>query len=333
MSKLILTSVGGDPAQTVSLAADGEGAPSPGPGQVLVEVAAAPINPADFLLAAGWFGVQPTTPWAMGAEGVGRVVQVGPGVAEGLAGRRVIILPTFEQGTWAQRVVVAARNVIPVGERGDALQLAMLGVNPATAHAVLHRFATLEPGQWVGQNLGNSAVGQAVVALARRAGFKTLSVVRRPEGAKRLHALGADQVIAAAPDLEERIAAALGGERLSLVVDGVGGNGAAELVGALRDGGTVVSYSSQTGEPPVLALPDLIYRGISLRGFYIVEWVKTAPRKVLEATYAELAGLVEEGVLSAAVEATYPLSAYAAALTHAQNPERAGKILFTPGQD
>jgi NADPH:quinone reductase-like Zn-dependent oxidoreductase len=332
MSKLILTSVGGDPAQTVGLADDAE--PTAGPGQVLVAVEAAPINPADFLLAAGWFGVQPTTPWAMGAEGVGRVVQVGPGVGQGLAGRRVIILPTFEQGTWSDRVAVAASNVIPVGERGDMLQLAMLGVNPATAHALLNRFVTLKPGDWVGQNLGNSAVGQAVVALAHRAGIKTLSVVRRPEGAKRLRALGADAVVTAGPGLDERIASALGGERLSLVLDGVGGNNATELVGALRNGGTVVSYSSQTGESPVLPLPDLIYRGISLRGFYIVEWVKSSPRKVLEDTYAELAGLVEGGVLSADVESTYPLGAYAAALTHAQNPDRAGKILFTiPGKD
>ena len=268
-----------------------------------------------------------------GAEGVGRVVRIGPGVQGALADRRVIILPTFQQGTWADQVVVDARNVIPVGERGDALQLAMLGVNPATAYAALHHFVTLKPGDWVGQNLGNSAVGQAVVALAHRAGAKTLSIVRRPEGAKRLHALGADAVITAGPDLAEQIGSALGGERLSLVLDGVGGNSSAELVGALENGGTVVSYSSQTGESPVLSLPDLIYRGISLRSFYIVEWVKTAPRKVLETTYAELASLVEAGVLSAAVESTYPLTEYAAAFAHVQSPDRTGKILFTPGKN
>jgi NADPH:quinone reductase-like Zn-dependent oxidoreductase len=331
MSRLILTSVGGNPAETVHLADDGDLAP--GPGQVTVAVDAAPINPADFLLAAGWFGVQPTTPWAMGAEGVGRVVQVGPGVERELVGRRVVILPTFEQGTWSDRVVVAARNVIPIGERGDVSQLAMLAVNPATAHALLNRFVSLKPGDWVGQTLGNSAVGQAVVALAHRAGVKTLSVVRRAEGAARLRALGADLVIADGPDLAGRIASALGSQPLSLVLDGVGGSKPAELVGSLRDGGTVVSYSSQTGESPVLPLPDLIYRGVSLRSFYIVEWVTTASRKELEDTYSELAALVEEGVLSAAVEASYPLSAHVAALTHAQNADRTGKILFTPNAD
>ena len=101
---------------------------------------------------------------------------------------------------------------------------------------------------------------------------------------------------------------------------------------ALESGGTVVSYSSQTGEAPTLPLGDLIYRNISLRSFFIVNWVRQTPRKEIEQTYAELADLVEQGVLHAAVEATYPIAQYRAALAHAQQPQRSGKILFTPAR-
>jgi NADPH:quinone reductase-like Zn-dependent oxidoreductase len=331
MSQLILTAIGGDIADTVRL----EDGPDPtvGPDDLLVAMDAAPVNPADLLLAAGWFAVQPEVPFALGAEGVGRVVQAGSATDQTLVGRRVIILPTFEQGTWSDRVVVPARNVVAVGEQGDPLQLAMLAVNPMTAHTLLSRYVSLEPGDWIGQTLGNSAVGRYVTALAHRAGVRTLSVIRREDSAERIRALGGDLVIVDGPDLGQRVAEALGGTRLRLLIDGVGGSKAGELVGAVESGGTVVSYSSQTGEAPVLPLGDLIYRNISLRSFFIVNWVRETPRKELEHIYAELADLVERGVLHAEVEATYPLSQYRSAFAHTQRPQRSGKVLFTPTTD
>jgi NADPH:quinone reductase-like Zn-dependent oxidoreductase len=328
MSQLTLTAIGGDMTETVRL--DEGPDPTVGPDDVLVAVEAAPVNPADFLLAAGWFAMQPTIPFAMGAEGVGRVAEAGSATDQTLVGRRVIILPTFEQGTWSDRVVVPARNVVAVGEQGDPLQLAMLAVNPMTAHTLLNRYVSVDPGDWIGQTLGNSAVAQNVTALAHHAGVRTLSIIRREESADRIRALGGDLVIVDGPDLGERVAQALGDTRLRLLIDGVGGSKAGELVGALESGGTVVSYSSQTGESPILPLGDLIYRNVSLRSFFIVNWVREAPRKELEQTYAELADLIERGVLHAAVEATYPLSQYRTALAHAQQPQRTGKILFTP---
>jgi NADPH:quinone reductase-like Zn-dependent oxidoreductase len=127
------------------------------------------------------------------------------------------------------------------------------------------------------------------------------------------------------------VAQALGDSRLRLILDGVGGSKAGDLVGALESGGTVVAYSSQTGEPPVLPVGDLIYRDISLRSFFIINWIREAPRAEIEQTYAELAHLVAEGVLHAAVETTYPLSQYRVAPARAQDPHRAGKVLFSLG--
>ena len=81
------------------------------------------------------------------------MLAVGPGADHGLVGRRVLILPTYEQGTWADRVVVSAHNSVPVGEEADALQLAML-VNAASAHVLLTRYTALRPGDWVGPHPG-----------------------------------------------------------------------------------------------------------------------------------------------------------------------------------
>jgi NADPH:quinone reductase-like Zn-dependent oxidoreductase len=66
----------------------------------------------------------------------------------------------------------------------------------------------------------------------------------------------------------------------------------------------------------------------AVRGFWVINWIRTAPREEIERTYAELVELVEQGVLHAAVEATYPLAAYREAFAHALRPQRSGKVLF-----
>jgi NADPH:quinone reductase-like Zn-dependent oxidoreductase len=327
MNKLVLTEMGGDPAETVRLESTVD--LPPGPQDVLVAMEAAPINPADFLLAAGWYGVRPPVPAAMGSEGVGRVVAAGSEAGEALVGRRVLVLPTYEQGTWADRVVVPIRNTVAVSETADPQQLAMLPVNPATAHLLLHRYRELHPGDWVGLTLGNSAVGQYVTALAKRAGLRVLSVVRREAAAERVRKLGADVVLLDGDDLTERAAAAIGGDELQAVFDGLGGAKAGDLVPKLTTGGVVVSFSSITGQAPVLPLGDFVFREIVHHGLFVINWVRSAPRKEIEHTYGELSDLVEQGILRADVEATYPISRYREAFAHAQRTERSGKVLFT----
>jgi NADPH:quinone reductase-like Zn-dependent oxidoreductase len=297
---------------------------------LLIAVEAAPINNADILFAAGWFAVYPDVPSEMGAEGVGRVIQAGPDADPTLVGKRVIILPTFKSGSWADETVVAAGDVVPVPEDVDTLQLAMLAVNPATAYALLNDYVSLERGDWVGVTLANGAVGQDVIALARRAGIKTLAVVRREEAAEQVRELGADVVLVDGENLGDRAIEALGEARLRLLLEGTGDAAQiAELVRAVEDGGEVVAFGSVTNGAPVIPLADLIYRGISLRSFLINRWIGNTPHEELERIYGELAELIHEGVLGAAVEATYPLDEYAAALEHAQRPGRRGKVLFT----
>jgi len=333
MSQLILTAVGGDLQDTVSLT--GGQVPPLGPGDVLVEVEAAPVNNADLLFTMGWFAVQPQLPQPLGAEGVGRVVRAGEEVDQALVGRRVLILPTFVRGTWADQVVVPAETVVPLSEdnRADVLQLAMLPVNPATAYALLHDFVALRRGDWIGLNLANSAVGQYVIALARQAGIRTLAVVRRESAARQVRELGADAVVVDGDGLSERISAALGGERLRLALEGTTDPGqTAALVHSLEDGGTVVTFAAATGQAPSVPVGDLIYRGIVLRAFFILTWIRDTPREEVERVYAELADLAQQGVVKAGVEATYPLEEHRAALAHAARTERSGKILFTPGR-
>jgi len=331
MSKLILTAVGGDLTTTVEL--DAAGPAELGPDDALVAIEAAPINGADLLFAAGWFGVYPEVPAKLGAEGVGRVVEVGSQVDPRLVGRRVIVLPDFRSGTWATTTVVPVDHLIEVPAGTDAWQLAMLSVNPAAAYALLHDYTELEAGDWVGLNLANSAVAQSLIPLARRSGIRVLAVVRRADTVEQVRRLGADIVLVDGEGLGERAVAALGGDRLKLLFEGTGDPAqVAELVTAVENGGSVVAFAAATGQTPAVPLPDLIYRGVSLQSFYILRWLNDTPRERLEQVYAELAALVEEGVIGADVEASYPLADAATALAHAQQTARNGKVLFVPEQ-
>src|SRR5216684_3677678 len=94
----------GEPSDVIELNTVSE--PALGQEDVLVSMEAAPLNPSDFLFVRGIYGVRPTFPSSVGAEGVGRVTQTGAQVDVALQGRRVLILPTYEQGTWAEQVVV-----------------------------------------------------------------------------------------------------------------------------------------------------------------------------------------------------------------------------------
>jgi NADPH:quinone reductase-like Zn-dependent oxidoreductase len=81
---------------------------------------AAPLNPSDFLLVRGIYGVRPSFPFSLGSEGVGRVTQTGSKVDVGLQGKRVLILPTYEQGVGDQ-VVVPVQNIVPMSDAGGPL--------------------------------------------------------------------------------------------------------------------------------------------------------------------------------------------------------------------
>src|SRR6185503_16407954 len=204
----------------------------------------------DFVLVRGMYGIQPAFPSPVGAEGVGRVTQTGSKVDGALQGKRVLILPSYEQGTWADQVVAPVRNTVPMSDEADPLQLAMIGINPATAYLLLNRYVSLMPGDWIGQTAANSAMGEYTIKLAKLAGVKTLNVVRREEAAEQVRQFGGDRVVIQGDHLHKDIEEALDGKKLSLVLDSVGGTPVGELSKSLKTGGSIVVYALLSGQFP-----------------------------------------------------------------------------------
>ena len=316
----------GEPSDVIQLNTIPE--PPLGQEDVLISMEAAPLDPSDFLFVRGMYGVRPSFPSPVGAEGVGRIAKIGSKVDAALQGRRVLILPTYEQGTWADQVVASARNLVPMSDEADPLQLSMIGINPVTAYLLLNRYVSLMPGDWIGQTAANSAMGQYIIALAKLAGVKTLNVVRREEAAEQVRRWGGDRVVLQGDNLHKDIEEALDGKKLSLVLDTVGGTPVGEVARSLKNGASVVVYALQSGQLPIISPKDLIYRGLSLHGFWLINWIRNAPRAEIQEIYQKLGDLVADGSLSAVVEHVYPLEQFKEAIQQSLKSNRSGKILF-----
>src|SRR5437899_283398 len=319
----------GEPSDVIELNTVAESAL--GQEDVLISMEAAPLNPSDFVLVRGMYGIRPAFPSPVGAEGVGRVTQTGSKVDGALQGKRVVILPTYEQGTWADQVVVPVRNIVPMSDEADPLQVSMIGINPATAYLLLNRYVSLMPGDWIGQTAANSAMGQYVIKLAKLAGVKTLNVVRRKEADEQVRQLGGDRVVQQGEELQKEVGRVPDGKKLGQVLDTVGGAPVGELAKALKTGGSVVVYALQSGQFPAVSPKDLIYRGLGLHGFWLINWIRNAPRTEVQEIYQKLGDLVADGSLSAAVEQVYPLEQFKEAFEHSLRSSRNGKILFKFG--
>jgi NADPH:quinone reductase-like Zn-dependent oxidoreductase len=302
---------------------------TPGAGEVVFDVLAFPINPADISMCRGTYRLRPPLPATPGAECLGRVTAIGPGVSGVAVGDLVINL---QRENWAERRRVRRDDVIVVPGDIDHLQGAMLRINPATAQLLLSDLVPLAAGDWVVQNVANSAVGRLVICLARARGVRTVNVVRRDSLFAELTALGADACVVDGPDLADAVTAATGGTPIRLALDAVSGRAAARLSLCLGEGGVVCNYGAMSGEDPVMARSALSGNGVTLAGFILGRALARRSLAEIRALYADLAELVVKGTLTAPVEAVYGIEDITAAVVHAQRGERTGKVLVAPSR-
>jgi NADPH:quinone reductase-like Zn-dependent oxidoreductase len=315
----------GNPAEVMKLV-DVPDVGAPAEAEVVIALEASPINMSDLLMISGRYGYRPPLPCVVGTEGVGRVVAVGSSVTHLKAGDRTLI--PYPSAAWAERIKADARLLRPLGA-GDVNQLAMLGINPATAWLLLTEYVTLAPGGWVIQNCANSGVGRALIGIAKSLGLRTVSVVRREDVVAEIKAIGSDVVLVDGADLAKRVAAETDKAPIALAVDGVADTSTTNLLGCLADKGVHVFYSAISGKPLIAPAQPLIFRDISIRGFWLANWFKTAtPNKITE-MYERLTPLVASGAISSPIAGTYSFGQIAEAVAVAS--KNRGKVLFTPG--
>jgi NADPH:quinone reductase-like Zn-dependent oxidoreductase len=315
----------GNPAEVLKLV-DIPDVGAPSEGEVVIALEASPINMSDLLMISGRYGYRPKLPSVMGTEGVGRVIAVGGGVKHLKQGDRTLV--PYPTPAWAERVKANASQLRPL-PGGDVHQLAMLGINPPTAYLMLTDFVSLPSGSWVIQNSANSGVGRALIPIAKSLGLKTVNVVRRDDVVAEVKAIGGDVVLVDGPDLAKQVAADTGKAPIALAVDGVGDTSTTNLLGCLAEKAVHVFYSMISGKPSIVPATHLIFRDISMRGFWLANWFKDAKPHQITEMYDRLTPLVASGAISAPIAGTYSFAEIAEAVAVAS--KNRGKALFTVG--
>jgi trans-2-enoyl-CoA reductase len=300
--------------------------PKARPDEAVVQMRAAPINPADLNAIEGKYPVRPALPATPGFEGAGVIVDLGPEVANVAIGA-LVILP-HNVGTWREAVSVKADELVAVPPEIEPAQAAMLKINPMTAWRLLHDYVELKRGDWLIQNAANSAAGRAVIQIAHDLGYKTVNVVRRAELIDELRAGGGDIVLVDGETLRDEVKNATSGAPIRLGLNAVGGESALRLANCLAPGSTMVTFGAMSLQP--LKIPNglLIFKDLHFRGIWINKWYDNATMPERMEAFRQLFEMAKRGVLKTKVEKTYPLREVKEAVAHAAQGKRSGKIIF-----
>jgi NADPH:quinone reductase-like Zn-dependent oxidoreductase len=254
------------------------------------------------------------------------VAAIGQGVTAVRQGELVI---NMQRENWTQRRRIPAEDAIPIPPGLDVAQAAMLRINPATALCLLEDHVALKAGDWVIQDVANSAVGRHLIVLAKVRGVRTVNVVRRDNVVAELRDLGANVVLRDGPDLAAQAREAVGGAPIRLGIDAVSGEACRRIAECVADGGVVVSYGSMSGQDPAVSRSALT-RGVTLTGFGLSYGLDKRTKAQVRELYADLAAKIRDGMLKAPIDAFYPIEEIKPALARAQQGGRNGKVLVLP---
>lgn len=329
MRALVLTAYDGRPE---SLRVETLPVPRPEAGQVLVRVAASPINPSDLLFVRGQYGERRPPPTVPGFEGSGTVVAAGGLAGRLLVGRRVAcVAPREGDGLWAEYATVALSECLPLRAHITDEQGASLFVNPFTAWLLMERARAGEHAA-LAQTAAASSLGRMLLALSLKRKVPMVHVVRRSEQVELLRNLGSEHVLSSEePEFEERLRLMCHQLKVTLAFDAVGGRLTGQLLHALPEGGTVTVHGSLSGQECRIDPGDLIFGGKKVDGFWLAGWGRKGfGREQLKALVG-VPGLVGRE-LETPVRARLPLESAGEAVGIASADMTTGKVLFVPGQ-
>jgi NADPH:quinone reductase len=305
--------------------------PKPGPGQVLVKVAASPINPSDLDFIDGRYGFKKPLPVIPGFEGAGRVVATGSGLVAWLrAGKRVsCAVQETGDGCWAEYVVTSAMNCLPLPDWMADEQGAIMLVNPLTCYAMIAEAKKLGARSLV-QSAAGGVLGQMLWRFGKREGLEVINVVRRTEQAETLRAAGMSHVLCSTePDFEERLRKLCEKLQTSLAFDAVGGTMTAQFARALPNGSAITVYGQLAEKPPQVDTYDLVFRGIVLNGFWLSAWLKHRSLPATLWAWERVKRFVRQE-MRAEVRARHSLDEAIAAVAAYRQSMSGGKVLLTP---
>jgi NADPH2:quinone reductase len=304
--------------------------PIPGPGQVLVKVAAAGLNFADLLLVQGKYQEKPARPFSPGMEIAGTVEALGSGVSGLKPGQRVMAI--LDVGGFAEMALAAASDVFPIPDSMDFTTAAGFGVAYGTAHLGLERRAHLQAGETLLVHGAAGGVGLAGVEIGK---VMAATVIATAGGADKLavaRAHGADHGIDYAKDnVRDRLREITKGAGVDVVLDMVGGDMFDVSLRSLAWEGRLVVVGFAAGRIPEAPAGLLLVKNAAAVGLYWGAYRKKNPAAIRD-SFATLFAWHTAGKLKPHVSHTLPLEQTVAAFRLLAERQATGKVVVTMGR-
>jgi NADPH2:quinone reductase len=300
-----------------------------GPGQVMIEMAAASLNFPDLLVIAGLYQFKPEPPFVPGAEGAGTVSAVGADVMHVKVGQRVMAVGV--QGAFADRWVVDADSVIPIPDGMEFEIAASLTLAFGTSYHALKQRAALEPGETLLVLGAAGGVGSAAIEIGKAMGASVIAAASSDEKLDFCRDIGADMTINyATEDLKARVKELTEGRGADVIYDPVGGELSELAFRSIAWKGRHLVVGFAAGDIPKIPLNLPLLKGASIIGVFWGSFTSREPKENLR-NGSELFEMLSEGTLEPRVTNVFPLEEYESAFDLMASRKATGKIVLQIG--
>jgi NADPH2:quinone reductase len=310
-----------------TLVTEDQAPPTPGVGQVVVDVRAAGVNFVDGLICQGRYQIKPPTPFVPGSEIAGEVSAMGPGVDGFSVGDRVISFVGF--GGFADQVVVPALALVPMPGNLDFARGAALIQSYSTMLFTLTRRTAVSPGEWVLVLGAGGGVGLAAIDVASALGARVIAAASTPDKLEAAVAMGAEATIAYEDEDLKTRARELSGGGVDVVVDPVGGRHSEPALRATRHLGRFCVIGFASGPIASVPLNQVLLNNRTVVGVDWGGWTFKDPfgnRDLI----AQLMDMVGAGRLHPVEPTAFPLEDAAAVMTGLLDRTVGGKAVLAP---
>jgi putative PIG3 family NAD(P)H quinone oxidoreductase len=304
--------------------------PSPGPGEVLVRVAAAGVNRPDVLQRLGLYPPPPGASDIPGLEIAGQVVAAGDGAEQAIGGA---VCALVAGGGYAEYCVAPAGTCLPVPESLSMREAAAMPETLFTVWVNLFERGFAADGDTVLVHGGTSGIGTMAIALGKLFGLKVIVTCGSDDKCARARDLGATLAINYnEQDFVDEVLRATGEKGVAVVLDMVGGDYVARNLRCLADDGRHVSIAFQRGAEAQIAIPDLMRRRLTLTGSTLRARDANFKAMVADEIARTVWPYVEGNRLKPVIDSILPLAAAGVAHARMESGEHVGKIVLEVGQ-
>ena len=314
---------------TENLALEEVNAPTPGKGEILLDIKATGVNFPDVLTVQGKYQFKPELPFIPGAEVAGLVTAVGEGVTSRKVGDKVIA--TLQIGAFAEQCVASEFASFEMGNSMSFEQAAGFAITYGTSYYALKQQAKIQPGETLLVLGAAGGVGIATIQIAKAMGAKVIAAASTEEKLDFACEAGADlRINYSTESQKDKVKELTGGKGVDVIYDPVGGDFSKQAFRAIAWDGRFLVIGFASGPIPAMPLNLALLKGASVVGVFWGAWAGRFPMESRK-NFDELIEMIDGGKFSPLVTEVYSLDDFKAAFASISERRAKGKVILSNG--